>query len=120
MRTLSIILFFLLFQFSSFCQNFIDIQLDKYLSNEREPLISEIASDISFVKLKTDQDHIIGSIGSISRFYNKLIIVANQGKSIYIFTDKGDFLVDIGQIGKGPGEFLEVYGLSIDPKSGNL
>lgn len=120
MRKSFFVLFFVITQSICFSQNFININLDEFLPNERDPLLSEIASDIRFIKLKTDQDHLIGSIGSISRFNNKLLIVANQGKSLYIFTDQGDFVSEIGRIGKGPGEYLEIYGLSRDPISGHF
>ena len=109
-----------LIQSHCFSQSTIDIDLEKLLSIDRDPLLSEIASDIEFIKLKTDKDHLVGSIGGISRFNDKLLVLANQGKSLYIFTNQGDFVSEIGRRGKGPGEFLYIYGMSIDPISNHL
>ncbi len=120
MRKYLFILIFALIQSQCFSQSCIEIDLDKFLATERDPLLSEIASDIEFIKLKTDQDHLIGKIGSISRFNDKLLITTNQGKSLYIFTNQGEFVSEIGRYGKGPGEFLQIYGMSIDPVSNHL
>lgn len=117
-------LFFFLFLLMYFCllsgQELVEIDIPGLLKPERDPLLSEIASDIQFVKLETTNECLIGSIGSVAYWGPNLLITSDGRKKLFVFSGEGKFLRSVGVVGKGPGEFLEIYGMSIDPATGHL
>ena len=102
------------------CQDFDEILISQLVKHERDPSLSEIADDVSFVKLETSEESLIGSIEAITNWQDRILIMANNGKSLLVFAKEGRFQGNIGKIGKGPGEFLEIYGMAVDPKDNHL
>lgn len=100
---------------SSKGQEIIRIDLNEYKKHFRQPDLSEIASDIEFVKLETQTNCLVGGINRIVRCGKSILILANSKKSLLLFSENGKFIRKIGNLGKGPGEYVEIYGLSIDP-----
>jgi len=98
-------------------QGLTEIDIPGLLKTERDPVLSEIASDVRFVKLQTTPDCLIGSVGSVTRWGNDYLITANRNKPLLVFSRDGRFLRSVGTIGKGPGEFLEIYGMAFDSKT---
>lgn len=103
-----------------FCQEVKVLDLGKLRKPDKDPFLSEIASDLQFIKLETKPDCLIGSISSISRIGENYLITSEAGKTLYVFNNQGRYICSIGRLGKGPGEFLEIYGLSIDPLTNHI
>jgi len=101
-------------------QQYTRIDLPGLLKPERDPNLSEIASSLEFIKLHTHSDHLLGTIRGVASWGNQLLIQANGGKSLFVFDRKGNFIKEVGKRGKGPGEFLEIYGLTVDPKTNHI
>ena len=101
-------------------QGFTEIDIPKLLKPERSPALSEIASDIQFIKLQTTPDCLIQSVGSVTRWGDNYLIVANSNKPLLVFSREGKFVRSFGTIGKGPGEFLQIFGMALDPKTDHL
>jgi len=112
--------FFLVFCISVSGQKLTEIDISGLLKTERNPVLSEIASGIDLVKLETTPGCLIQSVTSIMRWGTNFLIVANGRKSLLIFTQQGKFVKSFGTIGKGPGEFLEIYGMAFDAKTDHL
>lgn len=69
--------------------------------------LSEIAKEISFIPLETISNCLLGDINSVN-FYNDLIIVVDDLPQILLFQKDGKFIKKIGNVGKGPNEYLYV------------
>jgi len=118
-----IILLQILFSFC-FClasgQGVTEINIPGLLKTERDPVLSEIASGIQLIKLQTTPECFIESVRSVTRWGNNLLISAKGTKALLIFSKDGKFIKSFGTIGKGPGEYLEIYGMALDPKTDHL
>ena len=82
--------------------------------------MSEIASDLQFVKLQTTPECLIQSVASVARWGNNFLVVSNSKKSLFVFSQGGKYLRSVGTLGKGPGEYLEIYGMAFDIKTDHL
>lgn len=71
---------------------------------------SLFSENVSFVKLETRDDNLIGEVSNIF-FDDSLIFVADihRTKSIFIFDMKGRYLSKIARYGNGPGEYSLMY-----------
>jgi hypothetical protein len=101
-------------------QGIIEIDIPGLLKTERSPVLSEIASDIQFVKLQTTPECLIQSVASVARWGNNFLVVSNSKKSLFVFSQGGKYLRSVGTLGKGPGEYLEIYGMAFDVKTDHL
>jgi hypothetical protein len=67
---------------------------------------SEVFDNVSFIKLETQANSLIGRIDKIIVTGNKFIILDISGaNAIFVFDDKGKFLNRIGTKGSGPEEY---------------
>lgn len=84
--------------------------------------LSDIAKDIRYVALETNDTALVGNINSV--FYeNGLIYIVHSSTAISLFDDKGKFIRTIDRSGRGPEEYpsLQVLDmLEIDKNNGNL
>ncbi|MCX6225094.1 MAG: 6-bladed beta-propeller [Bacteroidia bacterium] len=114
-RLFTFFTFFTFFTLSG--QELTEIDIPKLLNPERSPVLSEIASDIQVIKLETTPGCLIESVESLVNWGDNYLIVSNNKKSLLVFNKEGKFIKTVGTIGKGPGEFLEIYGMALDPKT---
>lgn len=118
-----IALFFLswILGIQSFCQEPLIIDLPKLITCTQEPKLSYFTDEITYVKLETNEDCLIGRIGQVKRVNDKLVILDLSTHKILVFSDKGKFLNQIGRKGKGPGEYLDIRnGFAIDPLTNDV
>lgn len=85
--------------------------------NEKSVLLSEMADDISYVCL--DDSIPLGNIISMKILKNS-IYLNSQNIGILKYDRNGILLNRIGNIGKGPGEYLNYLDFCIDEKSGSV
>lgn len=72
------------------------------------------------VTLKPDTAHLIGGVSCMIRLSNGNIVVAdNLGNQLLLFDNKGSFIKQIGRMGKGPGEYLQMSDILHD-KNDNI
>ncbi|GHT79045.1 hypothetical protein FACS189464_3470 [Bacteroidia bacterium] len=75
--------------------------------------------DVKTIILETNENCLIGGINEFQVFNNYLFILDRiSAKSLYIFDKSGHFVRKIGQLGKGPGEYIKVIDFTIDTKNG--
>ena len=68
-----------------------------------------------WVKLETSPQCLIGRIGQLQLFRDRIYILDQQkANSLYVFDIKGNFLFQPGRPGKGPGEYYKASHFSID------
>lgn len=77
--------------------------------------LSDIVDSCKFVQLQSPKEHPIGFINKLL-FWNNEIFALDQriAKKVYRFSSDGKFLQVIGNLGKGPGEYLRPDDVSID------
>jgi hypothetical protein len=87
-------------------------------SNKRELKLSDLVSNTRLVKLETNESSLIGIA---SRFLagQKSIICINQS-NILQFDSNGKFIRVIAKQGRGPDEFLNIFGFDMDREEKNL
>ena len=87
------------------------IKLKCDFANTGPVKMSEIISEIKYISLETNPNCLIGNM-NIPVFGKDIIIRSftgsvNGADGIYRFSDKGQFLNKIGNIGRGPGEYQD-------------
>jgi hypothetical protein len=90
------------------------VNLEEALGNERDLLLSELATDIKHISLETREDVLISSRGLFTGdpviLTPEGFLLITQNKSpLHIFDSEGRFIRTIGSIGRGPGEYSAGY-----------
>ena len=70
----------------------------------------------AYVKLETDKETLIQSIGRVNIFDNKIYIHDSKLKSLFVFDMSGKFLFKIHKVGMGPEEYNSFTSFCIDRK----
>ena len=71
--------------------------------------------NISFVKLETNKDCLLGGISQCIKTSAGFILLDNiVSKSVYLFSNEGKFIKRIGKKGNGPSEYIHPFSISID------
>lgn len=82
--------------------------------------ISEIFSDVSYVKLESNIHSTIGSIGKMIVHDNKFYILDIKTSKILVFDLNGKYIFQISKQGRGPGEYLDVEDFLVDSVSNKI
>ena len=96
------------------------IDLDKGLGNIQEIVLSQIATDIQYIPLETNEECLITTVSQIFTFKDKIIVFDDRQKNIYLFEATGKFLRTIGKKGVGPGEYNEAFRVSFNDKDSTI
>ena len=96
----------------------VTIDLIKGCETKGSIKLSEIADHISYVKLETTKDCLIGAHANKLYFYKNNWFI-QQGRFLR-FDSNGKFLNAISGRGKGPGEFIELSGAGFNAKNDHL
>lgn len=67
--------------------------------------LSDYAKEISYIKLETKPDCVIGQPKYIIR-KDKIFVLDLSNEKMYLFNTKGEFIRQIGSKGKGPQEYI--------------
>lgn len=78
--------------------------------------LSSFCESINYIKLETNQNCFIAKIDKISKFKNHFYILDQTGKKLVAFDNTGKYLFNIGSIGKGPGQYINLTDFVIDEK----
>ncbi len=81
------------------------LDLSQDITVVSEMKLSQIASDINYTKLESNPDCFIKRIDQYSMTDNYILIYDQSQPKVLLFDRHGKFLRNIGNIGKGPGEF---------------
>lgn len=89
----------------------IEVNIDSLgLSNSDTSLISSI----TYIPLKKDSNTLISRIDKILYVNNKFYILDSSLKTLFVFDESGDLLCKLRKIGRGPGEYIGIYGFDVD------
>lgn len=95
-----------------------EINISDSYKVDKKGFLSEIADDISYVRLETDTNCLINKIRdpeSNIQFCEDRIFI-NDENNLFSFDYTGKFLNKIGRIGRGPGELIRIDDFTILPK----
>ena len=98
-------------------QSFFTIDFPGILKNRHEGLLSGIAQDVNYIKLQTNSNCFIGRIEDAKFTKDYIFIHHNGNKLLAQFDKKGNFIRNIGKLGRGPGEYSLIREFSIDPEN---
>jgi hypothetical protein len=92
---------------------FFEINYENILKNSKMIPLSQVASNVEYIKLETNNDCMIHRIGGCF-FTDSLIFIGNRDH-ILKFSRDGKFLQKIGNPGRGPGEIDLIRTMTIIP-----
>jgi len=98
------IVFLLLFVQTFFGQEVIHI--DPLHTSYKTIALSDLVETIEYIPLETNDNCLIGDVGSNEIIFSNNYILVHS-KLFYLFIRNGKFVTQIGNIGNGPGEYLE-------------
>ena len=91
------------------------LELDFELDKNTLPFDS-LMDFVSFVKLETTGDNLVGAISQILFVNNKIIVVDfDVSKTITVYDESGKFLNKIGKLGQGPEEYAYLEHVALTP-----
>jgi len=91
------------------------LELDIDLDKNKLPLDS-LMDFVSYVKLETTGDNLVGAISQILFVNNKIIVVDfDVSKTITVYDESGKFLNKIGKLGQGPEEYAYLEHVALTP-----
>lgn len=94
-----------------------EIDISQSYKKDKRILLSEIAVDISYVKLQTDSTCFFNRVKNYNtdvQFTKKYIFITDK-KKLLVFDFHGKFLNKIGNQGKGPGEYVSIDNFTLLP-----
>ena len=90
------------------------IDLTKGLTNNSETVkLSSVAKEIQYIFLETNEKCMIDKIAKIM-LDDSLVFIFNR-KQFFVFNEDGKFLREVGNVGRGPGEYLRIMDFTINP-----
>lgn len=75
-----------------------------------------LVKNCRFIKLETNDKCLIGNIRDLQFDLNRIFVFDKDHQSIYEFNNNGKFICKIGQKGRGPGEYNNLWNFAIDRK----
>ena len=100
-----------------------NVKLIKLPKNTNKQVISldELIDSLYYIKLGQPEQVCIEAIDKIVFAGDNIVVIdKRKKKGLYLFSSNGAFLGKIGDIGKGPNEYLSASDVAIDRHSGNI
>jgi hypothetical protein len=82
--------------------------------------IYDLFQKIEIIKLETDSSALISYFKKVITFDNKYYILDFRSHEIFIYSDNGEFMNKISNIGEGPNEYYQISDFEIDTTSQTL
>ena len=89
-------------------------------AEKEEPIpLSSLFGRVRTVILESGDDYMIGQVNIIQVFDGYIYILdSRRAKSLFVFDMEGRFIRKIGNIGNGPGEYIEANDFTLDTENG--
>jgi hypothetical protein len=97
------------------------LDAEKAIDNRKSFSVRDIAEEIEFISLdNNDRAALIGDIKHLEESKSRFYIYDNPAGVIKIFDKAGKFISTIGGVGRGPDEYITLYGITVDYDKDNL
>ncbi len=98
------------------------IDIEHSVGNEKEVRLSSVAADIKYIPLETNDNSLLGNSINVYMNDGRIYVFENSQMLFKVFDSNGKYLGNIGQKGKGGGEYSSVNNnsLSFNPENGNI
>ncbi|MFZ0282596.1 MAG: 6-bladed beta-propeller [Bacteroidales bacterium] len=93
---------------------FFTVDLENALGNKQLINLSQVASDVEYIKLETAEDCMVRPV--VNYFFTDSMVLVQNFDHILKFSRKGKFLQRIGTSGRGPGEIDLIRIMSVIPE----
>lgn len=87
---------------------------------EKNLKMSDLFSDIKYVKLETTSESLIKYINRVLDLDGNLLVVDKDNQSLLLFDGDGRFIKKVAGQGKGPNEYAKMYDAAVDKKGRRL
>ena len=87
---------------------------------EKNLKMSDLFSDIKYVKLETTSESLIQRIDKVVDLDGNLLVTDRDNQSLLLFGKDGRFIKKIAGRGKGPGEYSKMYDAAVDKEDRRL
>ena len=98
----------------------VTINVKEARTNNEIPLLSDFSDDVSYIKLKTPSNIIVKSIRDIQISKDKFFIHEGLSQKVMVFDRDGNFIKQIGRIGRGPNEYINLRSFHVDKNNEDL
>jgi hypothetical protein len=88
------------------------VNIEKSINNLKDVSLSRIGSEPEYIALESKQECMLGEITKIA--LSDSFIYVSDGKKLLQFKRDGEFVKQIGLVGRGPGEYSSVADFYID------
>lgn len=95
------------------------ISLEKAISGTTKLEAENCIDSIKYIQLETNSNCFIGNISKILRWKNYLY-VCDWEDHLYLFNLSGKYIHTIGSKGRGPGEYIAIGDLLLNPNNGDI
>lgn len=83
--------------------------------------VDNIIDSLSYIRLETNKNAPIEGVDKISFIDDKIVLFDKQKKrGLYLFSKDGKFLCKIGNVGKGPEDYVSVCDVAINRQNNNI
>ncbi|MCF8223393.1 MAG: 6-bladed beta-propeller [Bacteroidales bacterium] len=96
----------------------IDLVVHTDVSNEIK--MSDYVSGIKYLPLGNNYDNVVGKIDKVVFYGTKIIILDSKTNKIVVYDNTGKYNFETLNIGRGPGEYLNIADFIIDSVNGNI
>jgi hypothetical protein len=96
-----------------------DLKIINIPQSDDNMTIEEVASEITSIKLETNDSSFLGTISDV-KIYNNYLFILDDIQKLSVFDLEGEFQTKLARIGDGPGEIDVIYSLCIDEVTGNI
>ena len=91
------------------------------LNNPQEASLFDYFSHIELIPMETNDHVLIGRrVEEIVHSQNKFYVQCSQRHRVFVFDNTGQFLFQINRRGQGPGEYLHLRSIFLNPFTGNI
>lgn len=87
------------------------------LGTFRQIPMSELISELEYIPLETSPEFLADGFADVLITDTRIFVYRGFLKYSYAFTREGKFISDVGREGRGPGEFTNIYAVSVDEKN---
>lgn len=96
--------------------SFFTVNVPDLWKEKREVFLSEIAESIEYIPLETSNESLVGNVLDVQLTKDYIFISQRirDNRPLLQFDRAGNFIRQIGKIGRGPEEYVQMRGFSID------